>query len=202
MFKQKTIYKMKIRTKLIIRSRLKVLKRTVSELVDGSYSPHKSLFNSYDEVIKTIEDGIDKQYLKKITFVGKNKSKIINRLEFDINWEKHRILCESPEGTYEFDGGKSISDQVSKVLPLLSTFIRNAIRSEKVNKISVHYRMRVDIDHGEASKDLGLKDLSEVEQKELDEFNKASFAIKVSPEKLDELTVNFQSKTKIKFDES
>lgn len=166
------------------------------DLVKGTYDAHSTVFaTSYEKTINTIELGIEKEFLKKITIVGKREEKIINRLVIEIDWEKHRVLCETQSGTFEFNSGSSISDQVSGALAQLSTFVKNSITGGYINKITMHYRYRSDVDHMEANAALGLVNISEIEVNEIGEFEGIGMQVEVRPERLPELLISFQSRT-------
>lgn len=191
---------MAIRNKIIIQSRLKVLRKTVMELFEGSYLSHKDKFISYDSVLKTLEQGIEKEYLKKISILGMKDTEVVNRLVFLIDWEKHQILCDSSGKQYEFSGGSGIAEQISKALPVLTLFIRNSIRSERVNKFKTYYNYKNGVDHDIADKELGLKNLNDEDSDEIRKFEKHSFDVEICPEELAELNIQFQTKTEAKFE--
>ena len=187
---------MSLRTKILIQSRLKLIKMTIIELIEGIYQHQKHSFDSYSDMINTIELGIDKELLNKVTVIAKSGAEIKNILVFEIDWERHSVLCASPSGKIEFDGGKSIADQVSSALITLSKFIKNSFKDDKIDKIIVYYYFNDNIDLADAFKTLKLVNLSEEQIAELIKFNSHDCELEIKPERLDELTIRFQKKNK------
>lgn len=193
---------MSLQNKILIQSRIKLLRRTIIDLLKGTYEAHSEIFSTpFLTIIDKIEHGIDKEIFKKITIVGKRDEKIINRLVIEIDWDKHRILCESQGESFEFDSQHSISDQVSGALKQLSTFIKNAITAGFINKITVHFRYRSDVDHRQANIALGLANISPEEVKAIEEFEEVGMCVEVKPENLTELSILFQTRTSLDVDD-
>ena len=196
---------MAIKNKVIVQARLKFLKRAVLDFFEGTYAEHKSAFYSYSEVLETLALGIDREYLERVEFIGRKDKVIKNILAIKIDWTKHRVLCTSMDGKdIELDGTKSVAEQVSAALPLLSRFISDSLKSEVITSVGVHYSGRVDLDaqaRATIRSEMGLVSLTDEDRQALRNFSKDNLAVEIVPEKLQELSITFRSHTKIKFDD-
>ena len=129
---------MAITNKIIIQSRLKLLKRTVLDFVNDAYKIHADIFaTDFNKVIETTDKGIEEKLIKRLTFIGRKDKKVINRVVIAINWEKHEIICETSDQQFQLDPNiGSIAEQISRALKKQANRTGDGYRSHcKLTKI-------------------------------------------------------------------
>lgn len=183
-----------LENKIIISTRIKLLQRTIHEIIDGAYKNFSDKFRRYDKMVSTIELGLEKKIIKMVEFCGIKGNTIINLLTFTIDWEKHTLACSNQKDVYEFDSGLSLSEQVSRALPSIVEIVHESMIDAGVDSIETIYTFRNDIDTDSARKILGTSQLSQEKIKKLSEFQNAAFEANMTPNKLAELTVSFKTK--------
>ncbi len=185
---------MNLKQKILLRSRIILLEKTITDIIDGAYLKNKGNFiTHYESIIETIRKGIEKQYLKEIVILGLKDTNIVHRLIFKIDWETHKLLCSSGNNEYSFSDN-AVAKQISQALPILSSFISDSINRKKLNKFDAYYVYRDNININEAREYLGLSAMSNKERNELVKFEEQGLSVSFTPYKLKELHIKFEIK--------
>lgn len=125
--------------KLEVLSRLRVLYHVVHELARGF---------GLEEYLETVKKGIlERQVLAEIIINYLNAdSKLVGRVTISIDWDKHRALARSDSGkSFEVDTTKSISEQISRLYPLLVAHTEELRKAFDVREITVRYQYTPDV---------------------------------------------------------
>lgn len=129
-----------VKPKLEVLSRLRVLYHVVHELARG--------FGLEEYRLETIRKGIlDKQVLGEIYINYLNaEGKLVGKVTMTIDWDKHRVFAQSEGGrSFEVDPTISISEQISRIYPLLVAHTEELRKTFGVQRINVQYQFKRDM---------------------------------------------------------
>lgn len=124
-----------VKAGLNVKTRIQTLYFFLYEMADA--------FGVDNAALDTIQKGIlDKQVVRKIIINYHNNSdEIIGRVTIDIDWEKHKFLASTDQGShFGLDPKKTIRSQISDLSEIIIDHV-NKLRSEhNVKHISTNYR--------------------------------------------------------------
>lgn len=130
-------YDMDVQTKVNanVKTRIETLYWFLYEMADA--------FGVDNGALNTIQKGVlDRQVVRKININYHNSSdEIIGRVVIDIDWEKHKFLASTDQGSFfKFDPQKTIRSQISELSEIIISHV-NKLKSEyNVSHITTNYR--------------------------------------------------------------
>jgi hypothetical protein len=179
------------------------MQKITRETITGAYGNHKKLFEkggwSFKDTLDTIEKGIAGKFLEEVQFISSSKSDIENIFTISFDWDKYKVNYSDENNIYEMDSNKSISEQISELIPILSKFIDKTISKQEIKSIQVLYSYPSRVYNNEdllseARKALKTTPLKKEESSKINAFSNNNFSIEVQVDALSEVNFHFITK--------
>lgn len=146
-----------VKTGLNVKTRIETLYFFLYEMADA--------FGADNGALDSIKKGVlDRQVLRKIIINYHNNSdEVIGRVVIDIDWEKHKFLASTDQGSlFQLDPQKTIRSQISDLSEIIISHV-NKLRSEyKVTRITTNYKYIKEIESDSAKNKEVMKYLGHV----------------------------------------
>ena len=180
-----------VKTGVNVKTRIETLYFFLYEMVDA--------FGADNGALDTIQKGVlERQVLRKIIINYHNNSdEIIGRVLIDIDWEKHKFLASTDQGSlFRLDPQKTIRSQISDLSEIIISHV-NKLRSEyEVTHITTNSRYIKEIESDSTKNREVMKYLGHVYGDHADERIQPVFNQTLSwiIDKLSEVTVTVSNK--------
>ena len=146
-----------IKSGLNVKTRIETLYFFLYEMADA--------FGVDNRALDTIKKGVlDRQVVRKIIINYPNSSdEVIGRVVIDIDWEKHKFLASTDQGSlFRLDPQKTIRSQISDLSEIIISHV-NKLRAEyRVKYITTNYRYIKEIEYDSAKNREVMKYLGHV----------------------------------------